>query len=275
VDGELALRQAQAVYALGPKPSGSPGAAATIAFLQREIRNLGLNPRVDEWPEPTADGAVTFRNLEVEVPGRQRDRFILFGCHYDTKRFVTNPDFAGANDGASGVGALLAMLAALTAHSDPPPCALRFVFLDGEECLYEYGERDGLHGSRRHAARIVRESPGACLAAIILDMIGDRDLTITLSADTDPRLLRELSAAAAVSGRSNLLKPYGRNILDDHCPYRDAGIPAMVLIDFEYGPGNRYWHSPADTPDKLSAASLESAAELALALAWRLAATPR
>ena len=42
-------------------------------------------------------------------------------------------------------------------------------------------------------------------------------------------------------------------------PFLRIGVPAADLIDFEYGsaPGaNDYWHTAADTPDKLSARSL-------------------
>jgi len=55
------------------------------------------------------------------------------------------------------------------------------------------------------------------------------------------------------------------------------GMPAVNLIDFEYGsaPGrNDYWHTPADTMDKLSAASLQVVGRVALRVANRLAERP-
>jgi glutaminyl-peptide cyclotransferase len=45
-------------------------------------------------------------------------------------------------------------------------------------------------------------------------------------------------------------------IMDDHLPFIDAGVDAIDLIDFSYGPGNRFWHAPFDTLDKISAGSL-------------------
>jgi hypothetical protein len=50
------------------------------------------------------------------------------------------------------------------------------------------------------------------------------------------------------------------NILDDHVPFMQAGIPAIDIIDFDYGsePGkNDYWHTTNDTLDKLSAENLQ------------------
>ena len=49
--------------------------------------------------------------------------------------------------------------------------------------------------------------------------------------------------------------PFGIALTDDHVPLIEAGIPTANLIDFTYGPGNGYWHTLEDTPDKLSAAT--------------------
>ncbi len=49
-------------------------------------------------------------------------------------------------------------------------------------------------------------------------------------------------------------------MLDDHVPFMRAGIPAVDLIDFEFGsaPGlNDFWHTEKDTLDKIEARSLE------------------
>jgi Zn-dependent M28 family amino/carboxypeptidase len=39
---------------------------------------------------------------------------------------------------------------------------------------------------------------------------------------------------------------------DDHVPFLRAGVPAALLIDFDYPP----WHTADDTLDKVSARSL-------------------
>jgi glutaminyl-peptide cyclotransferase len=41
-------------------------------------------------------------------------------------------------------------------------------------------------------------------------------------------------------------------INDDHIPLNEAGIPTINVIDFDFP----YWHTPEDTPDKVSASSL-------------------
>jgi Zn-dependent M28 family amino/carboxypeptidase len=46
-------------------------------------------------------------------------------------------------------------------------------------------------------------------------------------------------------------------MLDDHTPFVQAGIPAVDIIDFDYP----YWHTVQDTPDKVSAESLDTVGE--------------
>ena len=56
-------------------------------------------------------------------------------------------------------------------------------------------------------------------------------------------------------------------VLDDHVPFLEAGMPAIDLIDFKYGSRpelNDYWHTDADTLDKLSADSLQTVGRVIL-----------
>jgi glutaminyl-peptide cyclotransferase len=63
--------------------------------------------------------------------------------------------------------------------------------------------------------------------------------------------------AAAELGHKRAFPRNPGAIEDDHMPFLRAGIPAVDLIDFDYGPGNSYWHTDRDTVDKLSAASFQ------------------
>jgi len=78
--------------------------------------------------------------------------------------------------------------------------------------------------------------------------------------------------AAAELGCGEKFSLGDMDMLDDHYPFLQAGIPAVDLIDFEFGPENRYWHTEADTMDKISAESMKTAADVALRTAWKLAA---
>ena len=101
-------------------------------------------------------------------------------------------------------------------------------------------------------------------------MVGDADPTLTLPRNCTPSLLTLAFDASRAEGMSNRLSLFPGAVLDDHVPFLDRGVPSLDLIDFQYGsaPGlNDYWHTPADTPDKLSPESLALAARLVLRIA--------
>ena len=211
----------------------------------------------------------------ARLPGTDGKNRILIAAHFDTKSLLASPEFAGANDSGSGVGLLLELLRVLAAAPDRTGPALEFAFFDGEECQIEYGPLDGLHGSRRLAGRIAAENRTAQYRAmILLDMIGDRDLALTLPADTPPVLLRLLRGAAERRGTADRIGLRSTAMLDDHVPFQELGIPAIDLIDFDYGPGNSWWHTPEDTSDKLSAPSLQITGDLVLGLLSELRRGP-
>lgn len=282
IDGELALRYAQENYELGPKVYGTEGAAKSAEWIEKQaIEMPGL---LESGGQVGIIGAGAVRNVEIIIPPTVRDKaqkpddgdFIIVGAHHDTKRLFSVPDFAGANDGASGVGALLAMVRACVAHMQTRslPCGIRFVFFDGEEALYQYTETDGLVGSRVYVAGLRQTGDmKRCRAMILLDMIGDKDLHIDLAGNSTPALAEIVMAEAKAAGYADKFSRGSTDILDDHYPFLLAGIPVVDLIDFSYGPDNRYWHTGADTMDKISAESIKTAADVALRTVWRLAAT--
>lgn len=172
----------------------------------------------------------------------------ILASHFDTKADI--PGFVGANDGASTTGLLIA----LAALSDLP---VWYLLLDGEECRERYSAHDGLHGSWR-AARGESGLPKR-LPVIVLDMLGDKDFTPALAANGSPALNAILRRAAKDVG---VPLANAGDIVDDHVPFVAEGWCATDVIDFEYGPGNAWWHTPEDSPDKLSASSLAKAAAL-------------
>ena len=116
-----------------------------------------------------------------------------------------------------------------------------------------------LQGSRR-LAESYRARNRAVKAAICLDMLGDKNLNITIPANTTP-FLKDMALAAAKSiGASNKITVRdGIVVKDDHSAFLEIGYPAIDIIDFDFGsaPGlNDWWHTPNDTLDKISTASL-------------------
>lgn len=263
LSGDRALDNVRAFLALGRRDAGTKGADRAARWLRGRLTALGWTAEIDEFTEPSAGRPMTFRNVVARRSGRSRD-IVVFGAHFDTKGGIE--EFEGANDSGSGVGALLELARAGAAWAWP--WEVRLAFFDGEECRVAYGLDDGLHGSRRLARRAVEEGWSARVrAAIVLDMVGDRDWTPTIPRNGTPALVAALLRAAGEMALRDRVRLAPGPILDDHQPFLDAGMPAVDLIDFEYGsaPGlNDFWHTPQDSLDKLAADSLERSLRLAL-----------
>nr|MBP7276518.1 M28 family peptidase [Kiritimatiellia bacterium] len=252
--GARALDECAAFVRLGPKASGTEGAHRAAEHLAERLDSMGYTPELDVFEDPAPGGPLVFRNVIARTSGSGPvERIILIGAHYDTKGSIEN--FEGANDSGSGVGALLEILRLVAETPPPPGVEIRGVFFDGEECRRAYGPRDGLHGSRRMAAQAVREGWASKVAGvIILDMIGDQDLNITLPANVTPSLAQLLFRAAEAENVRPQVAWSRHDVLDDHVPFLNSGMPAVNLIDFEYGsaPGlNDYWHTSEDRMEHL------------------------
>lgn len=105
-------------------------------------------------------------------------------------------------------------------------------------------------------------------AMVLLDMVGDKDLTIPREQGSSQWLVEAIWGTAQQLGYAREFpnRPYEVGD-DDHMPFLRAGIPAVDIIDFEYGDGpedNSYWHTEEDTLDKISAKSLKIIGDVVL-----------
>lgn len=258
---------------IAPRDAGTPGAGAASRFLAQEILRLGLKPVADCWTEGTPTGRKTFCNVYATLPGTS-GRLVVLGSHYDTKPGI--PGFQGANDGASSCAVLLGLMHHLVSSPERPRDTLLFAFFDGEEAAgAAYRDNDGLHGSKRLAATLqARAGRDRPIAAIVIDMVGDRSLALDIPRNVTPWLTKT-ALKAALERRASCppVSIAATFILDDHVPFLNAGLSAIDLIDFEYGsaPGRHdYWHTAEDTMDKISAESLHRTGSLLLAMLDRI-----
>jgi glutaminyl-peptide cyclotransferase len=102
---------------------------------------------------------------------------------------------------------------------------------------------------------------------ILLDFVGDRELTIRYESNSSPGLWRKLRAAARRVGALNAF-PLGNQgpISDDHLPFIDAGVPSIDLIDFDFP----CWHRRCDDMSAVSERSVDAVGETIYELLLRL-----
>jgi glutaminyl-peptide cyclotransferase len=270
--GEKAMEHVKAQVGFGPRPSGTSPLEKARTHIADTLKSHGWEVERQEFEAtPVAGkGALKFVNVIARFPktpgtpaARDAQRVIM-GSHYDTKR-MSDVTFVGANDGASSTGALLE-LARVLATVPSLASQIELIFFDGEEAIERFGDAvtgtDGLVGSRYYA-RNLRDTGRAkqFRFAIVWDMIGDKDLKLTLPSDTPPKLAGGILTASEALGLRKHVGYFLAPVLDDHEPIaRIARIPAMDMIDFDYPA----WHTGADTLDRLSPDSLRIVGQITL-----------
>lgn len=250
--GQRAYNHVVRLVELGPRPSGSAAAEKASHYIANQLKQLELEVRVDEFTAVTPRGERTMRNV-IGISKGASDRIIALAGHYDTKLFESER-FVGANDGGSSAGALLE-LARVVSKRQGRAYSCWFIFFDGEEAVREEWTRiDSLYGSRHLVAQLKADGQLSRIQALVLlDMIGDRNLNLRKDQISTPWLTRLVWQTAAELGHSAHFSAEWHSVEDDHLPFLEEKIPAVDLIDLDYAP----WHTPEDTLDKISAASLE------------------
>jgi len=243
-DGEAAYTHVTAQCDLGYRPTGSEAGWATGEYIISHLEKQGWTVETQEF---------TYRDTRGRnIVGRTGEGpVVVLGAHYDTRRAADVEDptvpVMGANDGASGVAVLLELARAL--DRDKLRHQVWLTFFDAED----NGQLDGWEwcvGSKYMAARL-EVTP---TAVVVVDMVGDADQQLYLERYSDPTLQKHLWEIAATLGYTDTFIPqYRHAIYDDHVPFAQRGIVAVDIIDFDYP----YWHTTQDTPDKVSAESLE------------------
>jgi Zn-dependent M28 family amino/carboxypeptidase len=247
-DGHRAFDDIIFQLELGPRIPGSRSHQLTQNWISNELVQNQWNVELQniEIQGKTITNIIAKRGLE--------SRYILLGAHYDTRIYADqdpNPDLRlepvpGANDGASGVALLLEIARVLPLDL---PVSVQIAFFDAED-NGDIEDWDWIMGSKEY----VKQLKNPPEAVIIVDMIGDADLTLYREQTSNKDLLDEIWAQAYLLGYDEIfLSEEKYAILDDHTPFLDAGIPAVDIIDIEYP----YWHTTEDTEDKVSPESLK------------------
>lgn len=265
--GQSALEITRKVVAFGARPPASAALKRLEGFIREQLKGSRATVSDDAFTANTPQGPMAMKNLMARFAGTSGRAIVVTG-HYDTK-LMPGINFVGANDGGSSAGFLLELARVL--HHRRTTDDIYLVWFDGEEAIGEWSDTDGIHGSRHLAARWAAEGFLSRVKALInVDMIGDRDLLFAEESQSSPALRRLVRQVAGDLGYAAHFETYASSVTDDHVPFVRRGVNAIDLIDFTYGPQNSYWHSPADTMDKLSARSLEITGRIVLELIRRL-----
>ena len=261
--GTRALDLARTLVAFGPRVPGTAAHDRAAAWIASQIRARDARLVLQDFTVAVEGRKVTCRNMTA-LTGPALPPGLVLVAHWDTRPWSDRePDASrrrqpgpGANDGASGVAVLLEMLRLL-----PRDMAIATVFVDAEDV----GQRpeDYAQGSRAW----VRAQRGPRPRwALILDMVGRTDARFAMEAASRrsaPWLVERLwTAAGRVGAGPWFSRREGPEIIDDHTPFIEAGIPAVDLVDM----ADPAWHTHQDAIDRLDAGTMAAVGRAVLAL---------
>ena len=274
-DADRAFHDLERQVAFGPRIPGSTGHAQQLEWLETELRALADTVLLDPFEHLTAEGhKLDLTNVIARFGPADGSRLLLL-THWDTRPKADQSFEAadreepvpGANDGASGTAILLEL--ARMFNEQPPPGGVELLFTDGED--YGPSTDDMFLGARHYVAGIGSENPPAY--GILLDMVADADPSFPVEAysmEGAGQVVQRVWGIAADLGYRRFF-PMDRTVrvIDDHVQFNNAGIPVADLIDFDYGPGNGFWHTPRDVPGNTSARTLLMVGDVVAEVVYR------
>lgn len=261
-DADRAFADLKKQVAFGTRVPGTTPHRETRDWIVAELKKTCDSVQLQDFPfDVSASKQVTMSNIVAQInPSAKRQ--IMLSAHWDTRPTADQEvdpakkkqPIPGANDGASGVAVLLELARAFKATR--PDVGVQLIFWDGED--YGPGLERMFLGARYYAKKPALPKPDF---AILIDMIGDKDLNISRERNSENRASEINDKVWAAAKALNIPQfNYGvkYEIEDDHLPLQDAGFKIIDLIDFDYAP----WHTLDDTPDKCSGASLKAVGDV-------------
>ena len=234
--------------------------AAEYVFDRMEA--IGLSTVLQEFPVDDVESVNVIGTLNADK--RDEGTFII-GAHYDSENMLaTNQSQAenytapGADDNASGVGAMLEIARILSAE-EVFAAPVTFVAFGAEERGYD--ATGGAAGSAFFANESHNEN-ASIMGAFVMDMIGysrfGQNVTTVVSDGDSDLLYHSLVNASAKYGIDLSIEFVMNPLLrySDHRSFWDLGYQSVLLIEEidseSYYPANPYYHSSYDLAEVLS-----------------------
>jgi len=274
--GDSALGYVRTAMAFGFRIPGTEAHRRAGDWIVEQMRARADTVVVQEWTHTAADGTkLPLRNVLARFRPDAAER-VLYLTHWDTRprsESAARPEdrarpVPGANDGTSGIGLFMALADLLKAT--PPGVGVDLLFVDGED-YGDFGTNTDVFMGSTYFADHLPSAGYQPRFGVLWDMIADRDLQVYYeqnSLDGAPEVVARVWQTAADLGYGHhFIQQPKHTINDDHLPLLRKGLRVIDVIDFDYGPAGAGWHhTPEDTIDKISAASLQVMGDVAATL---------
>ena len=270
-DGSAAIARVKAQLDFGMRIPNTAAHVKTGDWIVAQLIPFADTVIVQPFTHVTVTGdTLHLRNILARFKPSAARR-VLYLTHWDSRptaeeakdpaqRTLPTP---GANDGASGVALLIGVAEAL--KQAPPTVGVDLLFVDGEDFGDFKVDKDVLLGSRYFAEHLP-DSAYAPMFGVLFDMIGDADLQLYQEGNSlqqAPEVVARVWDQAKALGLDAQFRAEAKwTVTDDHIPLLKKGLRVIDVIDLDYP----HHHTPDDTLDKVSTASLTAVGQVALAL---------
>lgn len=253
--GERAMSHLRVIAGV-PHPVGAPAQAAVRQYILQQVRDMGLQPVVQDatgaLAVETGVFASSLENILVRLPGSQSTGVVAIMAHYDSQ-----PNTPGASDNGAAVAGILEAIRAAQAGK-PLRNDLLFVLTDAEEV------------DAQGADAFYRQHPWAQEIRLLVNFeaAGNSGPSFLLETSAGNRglaegFMRAVPHPIAYSFMTQLLAfiPLGT----DMTVFAENGVPTLGPV---FGRHYRVmYHSMLDSVERVSPASVQHQGENALGLA--------
>jgi len=245
-----------------PRVPGTPEHTAARDHLVSTLQELGWRTSVQSgvgWTtsdDPPGQLGARVGNIIAMIPGSDPTGTVVLAAHYDT--VVGSP---GAGDDAIGVSTALETARALGAGPTPRN-DIMVLITDGEE--------NGLLGSQVFTRS---RSPALGPTVVLNHEARGNTGTPTTFRMTSPNGALLDALARSPWAEADSLTQLAFEALPNDTDFRNFTDADFSGFDTAIAAGSAYYHSPLDTPDRLSRQSLQQMGETSLSTARVLADT--
>ncbi|HRZ41414.1 MAG TPA: M28 family peptidase [Bacteroidales bacterium] len=273
-DSAYAFMAAQTAF--GPRVPGSKAHEACALWMESQLKrycdNVTVQPFVARsWDKRLLNG----KNIIASFNPDARKR-ILLCAHWDSRPYADhdpNPanhrkPIDGANDGASGVGALIEVARLLS--QNPLQHGVDIIFFDLEDLGEPQQEQSDLSDTwclgSQHWSKTPHITGYRAAFGILLDMVGAPDATFFMEGTSmhyAPEIMQKVWNTAHQIGYGNyFIKTESNPITDDHLYINKlAGIPTIDIIHIDPSTPTgffKYWHTVNDRLENIDKNTLKA-----------------
>jgi glutaminyl-peptide cyclotransferase len=274
-DEQLAYSFVAQQVEFGPRYPGSEGQKKCADYLQKTLSTFVDTMYVQDAHVTAGDGtSLPCINIIGAINPAAKNRILLL-AHWDARKWAdedaVNKDapILAADDGASGVGVLMALAKSLKEHPLANNYGVDILLVDAEDYgKTEWGEASYGLGTQ-YWAKHPHVANYKAVAGILLDMVGATNARFpqeAYSMQYASSVVTQVWQAAADAGYgSYFVYEDAGNITDDHYFVNTiAGIPTIDIINLQKTGFAPHWHTQQDNMNRISKSTLKAVGQTLL-----------